>query len=253
MTRPLLGNPRRNSLGPIRTGAGTTRSQVHAILRQSIVSLELQPGQALSENELAGRYNVSRTPIREALIRLADEDLIEVVPQLGTFVTRISVIDVAEVQFVRETLERASLPHAIKNITKRDENYLRDLLDEQEEAGRDGDLQHWFATDEGFHRTLLEIGGHPKAWSVVSSAKAHLDRVRMLSLPELEILSELNAEHRTIVDHVVAKRRKQADTVLTHHLRLALEILETLESEHPDYFQLEDAQVAPPNTRRIAR
>jgi DNA-binding GntR family transcriptional regulator len=219
------------------------------MLRRAIVSLDLQPGQALSENELAGRFNVSRTPIREALIRLADEDLVEVVPQLGTFVSRISVRDVTEIQFVRETLERASLPHAISNITPRDEARLRSLLVEQEEAGREGDLVHWFATDEELHRSLLEIGGHPKAWSIVSSAKAHLDRVRMLSLPDPKILAELHAQHTAIVDHVAAKERKKADSVLTSHLRIALEILEKLESEHPDYFLLDDE----PQPRQPAR
>lgn len=250
MTGPLLGNQRRNSLGSLRSGS--TRSQVYAMLREAIVSLEMLPGQALSENELAGRYNLSRTPIREALIRLADEDLVEVVPQLGTFVSRISVRDVTEVQFIRETLERASLPHAIRKLTARDERYLWNLLDEQEEAGRDGDLQRWFATDEDLHRTLLEIGGHPKAWSVVSSAKAHLDRVRMLSLPEPEILAELHAQHHAIVGHVVAKERRKADTVLTGHLRIALDILESLETEHPDYFLDEDA-AAQPAPRRTSR
>lgn len=223
------------------------------MLRLAIVSLELRPGQALSENELAGRFNVSRTPIREALIRLADEDLVEVVPQLGTFVSRISLRYVNEIQFVREVLERASLPHAINNITARDEARLRLLLAEQEEAGRDGDLMRWFATDEDLHRTLLEIGGHPKAWSVASSAKAHLDRVRLLSPINPKILAELHAQHRAIVDHVVAKERKKADTVLTSHLRIAPDVLERLESEHPDYFLRDDQQDPRPATRRVLR
>jgi GntR family transcriptional regulator, rspAB operon transcriptional repressor len=243
MTGPVLGNPRRTSQGSLR--AGNTRAQVHALLRQAIVSLDLLPGQALSENELADYYNVSRTPVREALIRLADEDLVEVVPQLGTFVSRISVRHVTEIQFVWETLERASLPHAIRRITPRDAKYLRNLLDEQEEAGREGDLKQWLATDEDLHRTLLEIGGHPKAWSIVSSAKAHLDRVRMLSLPDEKMLADLHTQHRAIVDHVVAKERRKADAILTEHLRFALDALEELASEHPSYFLLDETGASP--------
>ncbi len=213
---------------------------MYARLRRAIVSLDLLPGQALSENELAARYSVSRTPVREALIRLADEGLVEVAPQLGTFVSRISVRDVVEIQFIRETLERASLPHAIKNVSATDEAYLRGLLDDQEEAGRKGDLRRWFATDEDLHRTLLEIGGHPRVWPIVSSAKAHLDRVRMLSLPDPEILDELHTQHREIVEHVTSKQRRKADEVLSRHLRIALDVLEPLEERHPDYFVVDE-------------
>src|SRR5690606_35948518 len=171
MSRRALGAPRRSQLDTLR--GASTRSHVYNILRRAIVTLEFLPGQALSENELAARHSVSRTPVREALIRLADEGLVEVVPQLGTFVSRISARDVIEVRFIRETLERASLPHAIQRIGRDDEKKLGLLLDEQEEAEQEGDLQHWFSTDEDLHRTLLEIGGHPKIWPIVSSAKAH--------------------------------------------------------------------------------
>jgi DNA-binding GntR family transcriptional regulator len=218
----------------------STRSQVYAQLRSEIITLTIRPGQALSESELAEVYGVSRTPVREALIRLADDNLVEVVPQLGTFVSRISVGEVTEAQFIRETLERASLPQAIKRITKTDEAQLRALLVRQADAGERGDLIEWFSTDEQLHRSLLEIAGHPKTWSVVSSIKAHLDRVRMLSLPEPEILSSMHGQHSTLVDHVVGKRTQQADKLLTQHLRGVLGVLEPLEKQHPDYFLLDD-------------
>jgi DNA-binding GntR family transcriptional regulator len=218
----------------------STRSQVHAQLRGEIVSLEMVPGQVLSESELADQYGVSRTPVREALIRLADENLVEVVPQLGTFVSRISVRDVTEAQFIRETLERASLPHAIKRLTADEEAHLRSLLAKQSDAGRRGDLTEWFSTDEQLHRALLEIAGHPKTWSVVSSIKAHLDRVRILSLPDPKILASMHSQHATLVDHVSNKRTRQADKLLTEHLRGVLTVLEPLEKQHPDYFLLDD-------------
>lgn len=248
MTGRTIGAPRRTQLDLLRTAS--TRSQVYTLLRHAIVHLDLLPGQALSENELASRYSVSRTPVREALIRLGDEGLIEVVPQLGTFVARINVRDVVQIQFAREAIERASLPHAIKKFTEADEQSLRNLLDEQEEAGNKGDLRRWFATDEELHRSLMEIAGHPKVWSIVSSAKAHLDRVRLLSLPDPDILNELLVQHRTIVDHVVAKRRRDADQLLARHLRIALDVLEPLEERYPDYFLLEadDAEAELPAT-----
>lgn len=238
MTRRALSAPRRNRLDALR--GASTRAHVYDLIRRGIVSLEFLPGQGLSENELATRNEVSRTPVREALIRLADEGLVEVVPQLGTFVSRISVREVVEVQFIRETLERASLPYAIEAVGREHERKLHRILDEQEEAEQDGDRQRWFATDEELHRTLLEIGGHPRVWPIVSSAKAHLDRVRMLSLPDPGLLRDLHHQHREIVANVIARNTEAADEVLRHHLQLALGALESLEERYPDYFILDD-------------
>jgi DNA-binding GntR family transcriptional regulator len=121
-------------------------------------------------------------------------------------------------------------------------------VEEQAEAGRTGDLRRWFATDEDLHRSLLEIGGHPRAWSVVSSAKAHLDRVRMLTLPDPAILAELHDQHRQIVDAVVAKKRREAHDVLRRHLRIALDVLKPLERQFPDYFVADEDEAIEPVT-----
>jgi DNA-binding GntR family transcriptional regulator len=230
--------------------APSVRAQVYALVREAIVSLELVPGQALSENELGATYGVSRTPVREALIRLADDGLVEVVPQLGTFVSRISPQDVREAQFIREALELASLAQ-LATISDADAEALRAVLDQQRAAAAEHDLRRWFALDEDLHRTLLELAGHRRVAAVVQSAKAHMDRVRMLSLPEPEVLDELNEQHTQIVEHVLAGRRKEARAALTRHLRLVLDHLEAFERRYPDYFVPEDD--TPPVHRRPSR
>ena len=242
MANRITRGARRGPLGVFRESS--MRSQVYALLREAIISLQLLPGQALSENELAVEYGVSRTPVREALIRLAEENLVEVVPQLGTFVSRISVRDVEEAQFIRETLERAALPAGIGRMTEADAARLEELLDVQRRAVDTEDRPRFFAADEDLHRTLLEIAGHPNVWPVVQSCKAHLDRVRRLSLPEPHVLEELTAQHTAIVDNVLRKDHQAADDVLARHLRLVVELLEPLEQRHPDYFLLDDGQPA---------
>lgn len=219
---------------------GSVRDQVYALIRQAIVSLDLVPGQALSENELAGEYGVSRTPVREALIRLADDGLVEVVPQLRTFVSRINPRDVREAQFIRETLELASLPDFAKHATDSDALALRGLLDAQRAAAADGDQHRWFALDEDLHLSLLEIAGHHGVWPVVQSAKAHLDRVRMLSLPEPTLRAELTGQHADIVEHLFAGRPERARAAMAEHLRLVLDHLVAFEQRHPDYFVPDD-------------
>lgn len=238
MAERTLGSARRAQVDGLRRASA--RTQVYNVIRQAIVSLELVPGEALSEVGLATRYAVSRTPVREALIRLADEGLVEVVPQLGTFVSRISVRDVMEVQFIRETLERASLAHAVARVGRGDGRRLHRILEEQEDAEHAGDLARWFATDQELHRALIEIGGHAKVWPVVASAKAHLDRVRMLVRPEPERLRVLHAHHHAIVEHVVNKRESQADGMLRDHLHFVVDMLDELRRQRPEYFVEED-------------
>lgn len=228
----------------------SVRAQVYALIRQAVVGLELTPGQALSENELAEQYGVSRTPVREALIRLADDGLVEIVPQLGTFVSRIDPRDVREAQFIREALEVASLPQVAGRATEADALVLRELLAAQRAAAADHDLRRWFALDEDLHRTLLEIAGHRRVWSVVQSAKAHLDRVRMLSLPEPEVIEELIGQHARIVDGALSGERQSAETELVRHLRLVLDHLEAFEERHPHYFVPEDEPARRPRPVR---
>lgn len=246
-----VGSPRRSQLDLLRRSS--TRAHVYGLLRSAIVSADLLPGQALSENELAARHSVSRTPVREALIRLADEGLVEVVPQLGTFVSRISVRDVIEAQFIRETLERAALPQTIRNISAEHGEELHQILREQDAAGRKGDVPGWFATDEDLHRRLVEIGGHPKVWPIVSTAKAHLDRVRMLALTEPGILSGAYEDHRVLVSRVLGKERRKADETMARHLRIAPDLLELVERHHPDYFLHDDTPADRPAISRRSR
>lgn len=225
----------------LRIGASSermnVRSQVYAALRESVITGELSPGARISENELALRYGVSRTPVREAIIQLAEEDLLEVLAQRGTLVSRISVVDVREMQFIRQTLERASLRHAAERMNAEAERALARVLRNQVEAAEAGDTLGWFATDEDFHRTLLEVAGHPKVWSIVGSAKAHLDRVRILSLPEASAFSDLHAEHVSILEHLVEGDADGADRVMAAHLHRALDTLVRLERDRPDYFR----------------
>jgi GntR family transcriptional regulator, rspAB operon transcriptional repressor len=224
------------------------RAQVYVILRQRIVSVDLAPGQSLSENELATQLGVSRTPVREALIRLAGEGLVEVYPQLGTFVARISLEEVREQQFIRETLERAALPDAIRQVRPADLADLEAILAEQRAAHASHDLGRFLAADEALHQAIAEIAGHPGIWRVVQGAKAHLDRVRWLSLPTPSVIGELVDQHSGIVGGLARGDLEGTDRLLTIHLRLVREHLPAIREEHPDYFTGEAAGEAEPTT-----
>jgi DNA-binding GntR family transcriptional regulator len=207
---------------------------VYGALRNAIVSVQFEPGRQLSENELAEWLGVSRTPVREALVRLSDERLVEIVPQLGTFVSRISVGAVADAQFVREALECAAVRLAAERATREDINALKAIVARQAQVA---EFDRWYVLDDELHAALFGISGHESAWTLAQRAEAHLNRVRRLSLPQPRYLGEMVAEHRLVIRAIERGDADAAEEALRHHLRMVLSGLDGLREEHPDYFE----------------
>src|SRR5688572_4180557 len=143
--------------------ARTNRRLVYETLRRKVLTLELPPGAALSENELAAALGVSRTPVRESLILLAEEGLVQVFPQVGSFVSRVDPDGVADAQFLREAVELAALDDMPPDPDPEIVAELRENLDRQQAPGID--LEEFFGLDEAFHHGLLRLSGHARAWS----------------------------------------------------------------------------------------
>jgi DNA-binding GntR family transcriptional regulator len=225
-------------LSPIsRTNGRRTGVAVYAALREAIVSTELEPGQQISENAIAGQLGVSRTPIREALVRLSDDQLVQIVPQLGTFVSRISVAGVDDAQFLREALECAAVRLAAERADADDVAELRALIAHQEAARDERNAGAFFLLDDELHSTLCELSGRPIAWAIVARANGHLNRVRRLSLAQPSYIAEMIEEHKAVVDAVGRAEPDAAELALRHHLRMVLSDLPNIRRDHPEYFE----------------
>jgi DNA-binding GntR family transcriptional regulator len=229
--------PRPDVSPVVRGGGGGARAsdRVYAELASAIRDLRLPPGLALSETELADQLQVSRTPLREAVARLVDNGLVQVVPQVGTRVALIRLSDVEEARFVRESLEVAAFEAACA-IPDRDLTTLRELLDRQERACVADDLDDFFAADEAMHEQIFRLSGHPGAWQAVQRMKVQLDRLRRLSLPEPRALRELIAEHTLIVAALEAGDVTEGRARISAHARRVQGETPTLMRKHPDYF-----------------
>jgi GntR family transcriptional regulator, rspAB operon transcriptional repressor len=226
-----------SSLKPIsrRTG-GTAPSHVYSALRDAIVRVDLAPGQQLSENELAGQLGVSRTPLREALARLRDERLVEVVPQLGTFVARINPTAVGDAQFIRESLECAAIRLAAERAGDEDLHGLEENLRGQERARDEDDREVFYVLDDAFHRSLCDLSGHPSVWLVSQRLRSHLNRVRRLSLAATGYLPEMIEEHREVVAALADHDPERAEVALRYHIRQVLREVPRIRAEHPHFF-----------------
>lgn len=220
---------------------GSGRERAYASIRRQIVSLVLAPGSSISENELAAGLGLSRTPVREALVVLAGENLVQVFPKIGTFVARVDPAQVAEAQFLREAVEVESLRSLVPPLREDIMDELRANVAEQERATIDTDS--FFQVDEDFHRGLMRLAGHGVSWTTVAAAKAHLDRARMLGLTS-QPLSQARAvrEHRRILDAVESRDIDAAVTTLHDHLRSVFDDIVRLQTRSPDLFSLAEGQ-----------
>jgi len=234
-----------DSIGPLRIEASErTRSiaeQVFRTLRSSIVTLRLTPATALSEQDIADRLKVSRQPVREAFIKLAEIGLVRVLPQRGTFVTKISAKEVMDARFVREAVECAIARRACTGIAKTAVDELRDIIAEQRKAARAKDEEGFFVLDDAFHRSLAAAADCAYAWKVVEEAKGQMDRVRFLGIPDTMPTEVTIVQHQAILDAIAAGRAAAAERAMKDHLREILKTLPRLAHTFPEMFEAEGA------------
>ena len=219
-------------------------SQVYELAREAIVSLWLKPGQAVSEKEIASQLGVSRTPVREALMRLSDEGLIEVFRQSGTFVSPIKLRDVYEGLLIREALETAVVRQATKKFDRRFASRFQALLARQRECAKRNDYDGFHALDEEFHRTISECGGTPRVWRIIISAKAQLDRVRRLGIRAPGQFQQILQQHESIVAAMKSGDEARAASALQAHLNAVFTSIRLLLEENSAYFASEESELS---------
>jgi GntR family transcriptional regulator, rspAB operon transcriptional repressor len=210
----------------------SAQPQAAEALRHAILTGTLPPGTKVSEQEIADAIGTSRQPVREAFLRLAGEGLLEIRPQRGTFVSKITTAEVLDARFVREAVEADLIRLACKNATPPAITTLRDLLVAQENA--DTPTQ-FMALDEAFHRSIAEIAGRARAWDHLQRLKSQMDRVRFLQLKEFPIPA-LIVQHKAMVDAIETQNADAAEAELRAHLRLIEADLPGIAAAHPDYF-----------------
>lgn len=197
----------------------TLSEQAYDTLRAMIVRGEMPPGTRLSEPELTLRLSIGRTPLREALLRLAQDGLVAIYPQSGSFVTEISLTQLEEAQFVRERLECGIIRRVATRADKRALSGLRQLLQRQEQAVGEDDAEQFHQLDDALHENFCAIAGWPDVWRLIHRSKVHMDRVRRLSLPLDGHMPYLIEQHRAILAAVVDQDADGAEAAMRGHLR----------------------------------
>lgn len=214
----------------------TTATQIFEVLRAEIVASRLQPGLPLQDRMLTERFGVSRTPVREALIRLSEIGLVDIFPQAGTFVSRVPVGAIPEAVVIRKALEGVTVEAAARSTAPDREARLSAIIRRQKAMALVGDTDGFHEADEAFHADLAEIARHPGIWTLLKQVKVQIDRARRLTLPVLGRMEHVIAEHEAIRDHVVSGDAEAARAAMMHHLGAVIPDVAELRGRYPDYF-----------------
>jgi DNA-binding GntR family transcriptional regulator len=211
-------------------------SMIYADLRAQLLSLERRPGEAISEAEIALSYGVSRTPVREAILKLSDEGLLEIFPQSGIIVSRIPVAALPEAIIIRKALEETTARLAAERATSSQILGLRATVERQREAETAKDSEAFHQADEAFHGTIAEIAGHPGIWKLIQQVKVHVDRYRRLTLPQRGRIALAISEHEAVVTAIEMHNPERAAGAMNHHLERLLDNIYATQSINPEFF-----------------
>jgi len=192
--------------------------RVYRELRRRIRELTLPPGAPLRKEEIALEMGVSRAPISEAIARLAEEALVDVFAQHGSFVAPIRAEDVRESLFIRTALEVEAMRRVAQAADPALLAQLEENLAAQAEALKDGDLAVFHDLDEALHAAIFSALQAPRALRLLDAARAPLDRPRRLGLPEAGRPEATLAEHRRMVDAIASGDPELAAAAMRAHL-----------------------------------
>ncbi len=210
--------------------------QAYEILRNAIVDLRLLPGAPLRKEELCDVWGISRTPISEALARLAEDGLVEIRPQHGTFVSRIRLDAVHEGAFVRRALESAATRRVATKMPNDVVSEIDRNLRFQAASVEAVDLPGFHRLDQEFHALICSLTGFPRVGRLVVSSRTQLDRVRFLILPTPGRLAETFQEHVAIFKVLKSRDPAAAGQAMEIHLDQTPKELDALIAERPEFF-----------------
>jgi GntR family transcriptional regulator, rspAB operon transcriptional repressor len=210
--------------------------QIYQGLREAIISGNFRPNEAISENRVCGMFNVSRSPVRIALTRLAEDKLIDIFPQRGSFVSPIILQKVQEGHFARMALELAVLSEAAKHWTEKSSAEAKKAIKLQQQFAKTGDLWSFHTADELFHRSFSDAAKLEGIWSTILSVKTHLDRVRHLANPVKGHMDKVIAEHKAVIQNLDDGNAAAASEAMRQHLDSLHTTIARLKSLHSTDF-----------------
>ncbi|MGL5174816.1 MAG: GntR family transcriptional regulator [Cetobacterium sp.] len=214
-----------------------TKNFIYRVLKTNIMILNIKPGTGISESDIGETLGVSRTPIRESVVKLSEERLMDVYPQKGSFVSYIDLKLVEEAFFMRKIVEREVLKLATLNFSSQAIKELEKNLKFQNIIAQiEEDHTELFFLDNEFHRIIYKEVGKERVWEAVQSLSTHYDRVRFLDAIEKTNLVPTLDQHKEIINIIKNGETDKVDAMIDKHLSNFKNKIGYLIEKYPDYF-----------------
>lgn len=208
------------------------REQIYSIVRTLILTGAIQPGETFDEKAIAAQLSVSRTPVREAVKKLFDEHLVEVVAQSATRAARMNRDEIRESYLIRRALEVESASQAATRITQQHIDQLSDILHAHARAIERRQFVEAINKDDEFHACIAMISNLPRLWKTIEISKAQIDRCRHMVLPRAGQAEATLEQHRQIIRAINSGDPDKAAAAMRAHLdssyRSAVAVLDAL-------------------------
>lgn len=217
--------------------SNSVQEKTFLLLRNQIINMELLPGATTSVYEVSTALDVSRTPVREAFIRLSTESLVKVLPQRKTEISKIDFQRVREERFMRVALELAALPEFLRRMQPEHIAEMRRLIALQREAADQGAVKELLIHDDAFHAIIFQVAGQTLSWNVIHSTSGHDRRVRMMMIADYGEAQTVISEHEGMIRAFEAGDGTLAMDCARHHLQKLITQEAALRQLHPGYFE----------------
>ncbi|MDO5538876.1 MAG: GntR family transcriptional regulator [Eubacteriales bacterium] len=214
----------------------TAREYALRVLRENIISLEMEPGSRVNENELTALLGISRTPVREALMELSRIKIVEIYPQRGSYISLMDYESVEEARFIRLALEKEIMELVCQNVTDEQIKQLEENIKLQQFYIDNENWEKLLETDNEFHRILFVIANKMQAYTLMNSMMIYFDRMRSLRLKVVKNQYIVD-DHRRILEAIQEKNAGRAAKIVGEHLTRHEVDWSELRKEHPEYFK----------------
>jgi DNA-binding GntR family transcriptional regulator len=205
------------TIGPL-AKALSLRETVTQILRAAIITGEMAPGEVYSAPALGTRFGVSATPVREAMVDLSREGLVETVPNKGFRVTAVSESDLDDIAALRMLIEPPTVLEVTPLIPAEAIGELRELAQAIVDNAAAGDLVSYTEADRRFHLAILEYSRNPRLVSLVSDLRSHTRLYGLAGMADRGTLASSAAEHLELVDLIAARDGQAAGSLMQRHI-----------------------------------
>ncbi len=230
----------------------TIVAQLYDFLRELITQGRILPDTPLTENDLATHFAISRQPVRQALLRLSHDGLIDVIPQRGSFVTKISVSNLIGICFIRCAIECNAVyegfkldDKTFKSVSGKLKRILKNQTDLVANLKHKTDLSEaekgrFLKLDDKFHCTICSFSGTDLAWQTIQSSKANMDRIRYLSIGRHSNPQALLGEHQALFEAIEQKNFDAASFILRDHLYEITKTYQPIMQSNAEWFYIEN-------------